>query len=285
MTARSSCLAGIIVVVAACGTTACAKKRIACFSATSADTSAQARALFDARHCQGGGVTWAPILEALVRRHGNVVPVDEPTAGWTGSLFTLDGKTRFSIDDEADAAQLCSDDAQLVAAIRREHAALNRDVAELRRVMAQASAAEMECLEADGTVPPMPKMNPIPQAPPEQTAATRSRLEQLARTIAAEPAWCFPPDDPERRKGVLRFAADGTATLGGSDGKIVARGTWRLPRAETGDDRVEVVMPGAGGMLLHLGVGPSGRLGETAIGAKKTTRRELVAGDACARTR
>src|SRR4051812_4917576 len=100
MTGRSARLA-IVVITVAFGGAACAKKRVACFDATPDTTSGEARALFAARHCQGGGVTWGAILGALAHRHG---------------------KARFTVDDEADAARFCSDDAQLVAAVRRDYA-------------------------------------------------------------------------------------------------------------------------------------------------------------------
>jgi hypothetical protein len=248
VTARRALLISIAVVVAACGASASAKKRVACFDATPDHTSPQARALFEARHCQGGGVTWAAILEALARRHG---------------------KARFTVDDEADAARFCSDDAQLLAAVRRDYATVNRDAGELRRVMAQASADELECFAADGTAPPLPKMNPVPALPAGELASTREKQERFKHAIAQQPVWCFPPDDPEDRKGVLRFAADGTATLSGGDGKVVQRGRWQLPPPQSGDSRAEVVLQGAkGGTLLHLDVGPTGRLGELIPGSE-----------------
>ena len=256
-------MAVVVVVVAAWSAAGSAKKRAECFSATPANTSAQARALFAARHCQGGGVTWAPILEALARRHG---------------------ETRFSVDDEADAALFCSDDAKLLAAVRRDYSMVNGSGEQLRRVMAQASALEMECNEADGTAPPLPKMNSLPTLPAAEVASTREKLERLKKTIARQPAWCFPPDDFEDRTGVLRFLADGTATLSGAGGKILQRGVWRLPAPESGDSRVEVVMKPAG-MLLHLDVGPTGRLGANYLDPGKTIRQELIPGDECLRTR
>lgn len=283
MTVRSAAIV-VSVAVAAASAAGAPKKRVECFSATAANTSAQARALFAARHCQGGGVTWGPILQALARRHGHVVPVEEETPGWTGSVFTLDDKTRFSVDDEGDAAQFCSDDGKLLAAVRRDHATVNAKGDELRRVMAQASALEMECLNADGSAPPLPKMDSLPTLPAGEVLSTREKLERLKRTIAQKPAWCFPPDDFEDRKGVLRFAADGTATLSGGDGKIVQRGVWWLPAPERGDDRVEVVMKPTG-LLLHLDVGPTGRLGANYLEPGKTIRQELIPGDECLRTR
>jgi hypothetical protein len=273
----------LLVAVAAGSAAGSPQRRIECFSATAASTSSQARARFAARHCQGGGVTWAPILEALARRHARVVAVDEATPGWTGAVFT-DGKMRFSVDDEADAARFCSDDGKLLAAVRRDYATVNANAEELRRVMAQASALEMECSSTDGSAPPLPKMNPVPTLPAREVTATREKLERLKKTIARQPAWCFPPDDFEDRKGVLRFAADGTATLSGGDGKVVQRGVWQLPPPERGDSRVEVVMKPAG-MLLHLDVGPTGRLGADYLDPGKTIRQELIPGDECLRTR
>ena len=84
--------------------------------------------------------------------------VNEPLPGWTGGVYTLDGHTRFSVDDEADAAQFCSDGPVLVAAMRREVARLNGDASELARAMGEAKASELECLEADGTTPKLPAL-------------------------------------------------------------------------------------------------------------------------------
>lgn len=83
---------------------------------------------------------------------------------------------------------------------------------------------------------------------------------------------------------MLRFGADGTATLSDAGGKVVQRGVWHLPAPERGDDRVEVVMKPAG-LLLHLDVGPTGRLGANYLDPGKTIRQELVPGDECLRTR
>ena len=115
----------IVVALLIAGGAGASPRKSRCFDATPDNTSAKARALFEARHCQGGGVTWAAILGTLARRSNP--------------------KARFSVDDEADAARFCSDDAQLLAAVRRDYATINRDVAELRRVMAQTSADELEC--------------------------------------------------------------------------------------------------------------------------------------------
>lgn len=141
---------------------------VGCFDVTSARNSASTRSVFAARHCQGGGVTWAPILAALVARRGVVVPVREPVPGMTGDVAVLDAKTRFAIDEEGDAARFCSEDRGLLNAINGDYVRLNRDAAELRRAMSEASPLAMECLDENGKLPPLPAMNPMPVQPPQR---------------------------------------------------------------------------------------------------------------------
>jgi hypothetical protein len=64
---------------------ACAKQtpidQVECFDVSAGDNSEQTRAVFGSRHCQGGGVTWAALLDVLARRRGHVEPIDEVAPG------------------------------------------------------------------------------------------------------------------------------------------------------------------------------------------------------------
>jgi hypothetical protein len=77
----------------------------------------------------------------------------------------MNGGARFSIDDEGDAARVCTDDPQLLASLRSATEELNSDVDALQRAMAEAPAFEMECREADGSAPSLPEMYPVPTEP------------------------------------------------------------------------------------------------------------------------
>jgi hypothetical protein len=275
----------------------CPKKRpptpgpITCFDVAAAQNSAGTQRVFAARRCQGGGVTWGPILDVLAARQGRVEELEGlPPAGWTGGVSRLDGTILFSIDDEGDSARFCAASPELVATMRREVARLNDDADLLTRAMAAANALAMECLEADGTLPRLPALAPPPALPPENRAATHMALAQLRQALAQQPVWCFPPDDGERRAGALRFSSDGGVTWTATNGELVGRGRWQLPAEELGDDRVEVVVKrlsgakGPGGDALeHFNLGDSGRIGVDLIGEQKITRSEMVPGDACLR--
>jgi hypothetical protein len=137
----------IALALVACGQRAStqARTRPACLDVTADHNTAATSAVFEARHCQGGGVTWAALLAVLANRHGSSTPVEEPSSEWTGDVRRLNGTTTFAIDDEGDAARFCSDDATLVDAIHHDYDRLNQDAAALRRAMAEGSAAALEC--------------------------------------------------------------------------------------------------------------------------------------------
>ena len=108
-----------------------------CFDVLARDNSAPTAAVFSARRCQGGGVTWGALLAAA---HG-------------------DGLT---FDDEGDAVRVCGDPKR-VDDVRQTYRRLNRDDVALRSAMGTTSALLMECLEADGRPPQLPKdMYPVP---------------------------------------------------------------------------------------------------------------------------
>src|SRR6185437_8817932 len=173
----------------------------ACFEVTAADNSPKTRELFAARRCQGGGVTWAGILDVLAARQGHVEPVTAPTPGWAGAVYTLNRRTRFSIDDESGAARFCADDRQLLATMRREVARLNAAPDALTRAMGQASALALECFESDGAAPTLPPTNPLPALPPAMAAETHAAAERLKQALHEQPVWCFAADDYAKRTG------------------------------------------------------------------------------------
>lgn len=257
---------------------------VSCFDAVAARNSASTRSVFAARKCQGGGVTWAPILGALVARRGVVTPVRRPVPGMTGDIATLDGKALFAIDEEADAARFCAHDPGLLNAIRTDYVRLNADAAALRQAMAEASPLAMECLDEDGKPPPLPPPRPLPAPPKAMASAATERLARLKALIAREPSWCFADGDLQRRAGVLRFLPGDRVVQTQRSGEPIAQGTVLWPRETSGDDRVQIVfqpsrVPGAA-RLFHLDVGPSGRLGETYADPQRT-RLDLLPGSTC----
>jgi len=159
---RARRIALLALVVACVG---CPKKQAAqreCFNVVVSDNSKGTEALFASRHCQGGGVTWGALLHVLAARMGRVEAVEDVTPGWTGGVYTMNGRTRFSIDDEGDAAQFCAAGPILVAEMRRAYERLNHDAGELKRAMAETTALQLECAEADGTAPKVPALLPPP---------------------------------------------------------------------------------------------------------------------------
>jgi hypothetical protein len=140
-------LIALLAVIAAAG--GCSKKKIECFEVAARDNSAGTRAAFEARHCQGGGETWSGILEALAQRRGRVEVVPDEVPGFTGAVYMLGSRARFSIDGEGDAVAFCADDPVLLAAMRGEYKRLNNARADLERTMADATALglELECDE------------------------------------------------------------------------------------------------------------------------------------------
>ena len=121
-----------------------------CFNIVAQDNSPSTQALFDARHCQGGGVTWAAIVDVLLRRRGSSQPVEEVTPGWTGDVRVLSwkgGRTRVGIDEEGDAVQLCADSQRLLDEIQSDVKRLNALRPELERAMGEADPAALECFD------------------------------------------------------------------------------------------------------------------------------------------
>jgi len=251
-----------------------AHAKLVCFTVTSSGNSTSTTKLFEARHCQGGGVTWAAILEALARREGTVAPVTVPTPGWLGGVYTLNG-SRFAVDDEAEAALFCAADPKLIVRMKAEYKQLNSDVKALQKAMAEADPAMLECFDEHGQAP-TPKMNPLPTLPAHMVANTHAQIELMKAVLLKQPSWCFPGGDAfEGKTGVLRFQADNQVIYVGTDGKERSRGTMSFGAESMGDSRVQVFMPA---MLVHLDIGVSGRPGRTPADG---IRQELVPGEGC----
>ena len=104
-----------------------APKREVCFEATYAMNSRGTNAVFARRHLQGGGPTWAAILETVVRGYTPAVAAD-----------------RYRFDDEGDAVLFCAGDAALRDVVRADYKRLNGDAKALERAIDRVPAGELE---------------------------------------------------------------------------------------------------------------------------------------------
>lgn len=186
----------------------CTKKPAprSCMDVTTVTTSASTRAIFEQRQCQGGGVTWAGILRVLAKREGSLEP-------------------EFTLDDEADAARFCGP-SSLVEKLRGEVVRLNADPKALELAMAETTAEELECEDAE-----VPRV-PAPVISPEAAKRIESALEK-------QRTWCWRAGSITRAEGKLRFEVDGGVTHTALDGGL-ANGRWRFEP----EGRIEVVTPG-----------------------------------------
>ncbi len=282
----------LFVAAAACAKTPRTTSGIECFDATASENSPETNAVFASRHCQGTGVTWAELIRVQLGRRGRIEPVLEPTPGWSGGVYTLNGSTRFSVDDEGDVARFCTNDPGLLAATRGDYRRVNTDQKLLRAAMSEASSLKMECSEADGSVPPLPQLSPVPKLPADQEGRTAAALARLKEKIRQNPVWCFPPKGEfDGAKGALRFSPDDHVIAVGTDGTEQGRGDVLWPRAGTGDDRIEIRLrsSGQGGFhppLLHLDVGVDGNLGRDGVRADGVVVRDaLIPGEGCLHSR
>jgi|GEM_PF-3420616 len=228
-----------------------------CFDVLARDNSASTHQVFRAKRCQGGGVTWAAIMEALVRKRGPSKAVEAPAPGWTGDVRAVswNGKTvRVAIDDEGDAARFCTDSAEVLADVRSDVARLNGNGHELEEAMREADALALECSVDDATVSTrMLGLVPPPAPSPAETRAREESLARLRTTLAKQRTWCW-------RKSGMAFGGKGGLTLL-PDGRVTGFGTHEAPAAGRwkfeDDGRIEVVGPG----LHHFDVGDTGLLG------------------------
>jgi hypothetical protein len=126
-----------------------------CFSVEAASNSPSARTIFEAMQCQGGGATWAALLNVLVRRRGSSRASTKATPGWSGNvsiLTTGNGSAQFAIDEEGDAAQFCADSEQLVSDIQNEVKRLSSEPAELLRAMDESNFQALECFPPNASI-------------------------------------------------------------------------------------------------------------------------------------
>ena len=146
-----------------------------CFDVVAGDNSTSTRDVFTAKRCQGGGVTWAAIINVLVQECGPSKTVEAETPGWTGDVRALSwkGKTvRVAVDDEGDSARFCTDSGPLLAEVRSAVARLNAHAAELERTMGKANPLALECFPDGASVSTLLSgMAPPPSPPPAEARA------------------------------------------------------------------------------------------------------------------
>jgi hypothetical protein len=230
-----------------------------CFSVTAESTSASARSIFAAKRCQGGGVTWAGILNVLVQRRGETRAVEQPTSGWTGDVRILSwkgGTARFAIDDEGSAALFCSDATDLLNDIRSEAKRLNESSAELARAMAETDPESLECFP-EGLAPGelLKRASPPPPISPAEAGARAESLARLRALLSEQHTWCWTPGAARFTpwKGAFSLDVDGRVTEPGKTGPSSV-GSWSYEE----DGRIQVLLPGS---IHHFETTGNGRLG------------------------
>ncbi len=236
-----------------------------CFDVVASTNSSSTQAVFRAKKCQGGGVTWSGLLGVLVDRRGDSQSAGADTAGWTGDVRELTWKNssvRVGIDDEADAARFCTDSQALLDAIQSDVRELNVDAAKLEGAMAQAHPLASECAPDAATMAAlMRNLDPVPPISPAETQFRAASLARLRDVLAKERTWCW-------RKSGVSFGGMGGLTLH-ADGKATAFGNSNAPQSGKwtfeDDGRVQVL---AGG-LHHFDVGKSGHLGFDHTGGRE----------------
>jgi hypothetical protein len=128
---------GVALLLASCTSSAPAAPASppSCVDVVAFDNSPGTNAVFQRRRCQGGGVTWGAILAAA---HPGLAHADE-----------------------GDAVRVCGAQGD-VDAVRTTYARLNADAVALEAAMNATSALLMECAEADGSPPRLPKALSVP---------------------------------------------------------------------------------------------------------------------------
>jgi hypothetical protein len=111
--------------------------------------SPETQAVFDEMGLQGGGATWAPILMALAHRHGTGIADTTPPPGYPGfgaafRISTPWGSTWFSLDEESEAAVLCTTDNKLFKAISKEYENANGNRQALEQALKDATPHHLE---------------------------------------------------------------------------------------------------------------------------------------------
>jgi hypothetical protein len=237
-----------------------------CFSVRADQNSAVTRAVFDEKHCQGGGVTWAAIVRVLLQRRGRSEPVLEPTPGWSGYVYTLTwdgGNTRWSLDDEGDGALFCADSARLVKEVEAQLKTLNSEKAALEDAMAAADPRELECFPSGASAAELlARLEPPPPLSPAEVSARQASLAGLRAALERQRTWCFNArGSVSGGKGGFTLHPDGRATTFG-DGQPVSEGRWRFED----DGRLQLLTPRH---LHYFDASSNGKLGFNHTGGRE----------------
>jgi hypothetical protein len=104
-----------------------------CFNLAVKANSKGTTAVFKQRHLQGGGESWAAILESLVKGYTKFVRESHdyapgmPHFGIPNIVTYRDVETWYILDDEGDVAVFCAGDPELLKAARADYDRLNSD--------------------------------------------------------------------------------------------------------------------------------------------------------------
>jgi hypothetical protein len=127
-----------------------AAPRKACFDLLAEANSRGTNAVFERRKLQGGGPTWAAILESVVKRYTSFIrEADGYTAdmpGFGAPMIVRYRKTRtwYVLDDEAAGAIFCAGDKALLNAARTDYQRLNKDAKALEQAIDLVDPAALE---------------------------------------------------------------------------------------------------------------------------------------------
>ena len=104
-----------------------------CFNMVYGANSRGTNAVFERRHLQSGGPTWAAIIESVVKgyttfvRHSDSYTPEMPGFGSPTIVRFRGAQTWYVLDDEAEGAIFCAGDKALLAAARADYDRLNKD--------------------------------------------------------------------------------------------------------------------------------------------------------------
>jgi hypothetical protein len=112
-----------------------------CFTMVYGANSRGTNAVFERRHLQSGGPTWAAIIESVVKgyttfiRHSDGYTPDMPGFGSPTIVRFHGAQTWYVLDDEAEAAIFCAGDKALLGAARADYDRLNKDAKALEHAI------------------------------------------------------------------------------------------------------------------------------------------------------
>jgi hypothetical protein len=112
-----------------------------CFNAYVGGNSRTTTAIFKRRRLQGGGPTWAAILEAQVKSYTTFIREqdhysdDMPGFGSPIIVTFRKAQTWYILDDEGDGAIFCAGDRALLEAVRADYVRLNKDSKALEQAL------------------------------------------------------------------------------------------------------------------------------------------------------